>query len=196
MPAGGLRPQIVRELAEATGTTPAEIEAVCGLRSDPARAGRFAQPRPRAKRQAPTGLEQRLLQLLMGYPHFAARLDEDSRALLLDAEQPQAEVLAHLLEACGEVQGEVNFAAFSEQLAQSPYAEIYANVRTAVLREEIEEEPAGLEFDAAVTKLLAEPLRRELDGLETAVTNGVADEAAKARMRWLVGEINRRRRLG
>lgn len=39
MPPGGLRLQIVRELAEATGTTPAEIEAVCGLGSAGASAG-------------------------------------------------------------------------------------------------------------------------------------------------------------
>ncbi len=132
----------------------------------------------------------------MCYPSLSARLDEDSRALLLDAEGADAEVLAHLVAACDEVQGQVNFAAFSEHLAQSPYAEMYAAARTAVLREEIEEEPATQEFDAAVTKLLAEPLSRELETLQAAVIAGTADEAAKQRMRWLVGEIHRRRRLG
>jgi DNA primase len=196
MPAGGLRLQIIRELADATGTTPAEIEALCGLRSDPARAGRFAQPRPRTRRQAPTGLEQRVLQLLMCYPTLSARLDEDSRALLLDSESGEAEVLAHLVAACDEIEGQVNFAAFSEHLAQSPYAEAYAAARTAVLREEIEEEPATQEFDAAVTKLLAEPLSRELERVQAAVIAGTADEEAKQRMRWLVSEIQRRRRHG
>lgn len=196
MPPGGLRLQIVRELAEATGTTPAEIEAVCGLVSDPARAGRFAQPRPRARRQAPTGLEQRVLQLLMRYPHLSARLDEDSRSLLLGEDAPGSDVFAHLVASCDDLQGEVNFAAFSEHLAQSPYAEFYANVRAAVLREEIDEEPAMQEFDAAVTKLLAEPLRRELEQVQAAVVNGTADEEAKARLRWLVSEINRRRQIG
>ncbi|MDF3832820.1 DNA primase [Cupriavidus basilensis] len=196
MPGGGLRLQIVRELADATGTTPAEIEAVCGLASDPVRVGRFAQPRPRSKRQAPTGLEQRVLQLLMCYPQLSVRLDADSRVLLLEDEQADAEVLAHLVSACDELRGEVNFAAFSEHLAQSPYAEVYANVRVAVLREEIEEEPAQQEFDAAIAKLLAGPLRRELDSLQASVVMGTADEAAKSRMRWLVTEINRRRQLG
>lgn len=196
MPAGGLRLQIVRELADATGTTPAEIEVVCGLGSDSSRVGRFAQPRPRARRQAPTGLEQRVIQLLMCYPALASRLEPDARALLLDAERPETEVLAHLVEACDGIQGEVNFAAFSEQLAQSPYAEVYAGARTAVLKEDIEEEPATLEFDGAIHKLLADPLQRELETLQAAVVAGIADEAGKARMRWLVAEVQRRRQLG
>ena len=41
-----------------------------------------------------------------------------------------------------------------------------------------------------------EPLRRELDMLQAEVVAGTADEAAKQRMRWLVGEIHRRRQLG
>ncbi|SDC17120.1 DNA primase [Cupriavidus sp. YR651] len=196
MPAGGLRLQIVRELADATGTTPAEIEVVCGLGSDSSRVGRFAQPRPRARRQAPTGLEQRVIQLLMCYPALASRLEPDARALLLDAERPETEVLVHLVEACDGIQGEVNFAAFSEQLAQSPYAEVYAGARTAVLKEDIEEEPATLEFDGAIHKLLADPLQRELETLQAAVVAGIADEAGKARMRWLVAEVQRRRQLG
>ncbi|URF03266.1 DNA primase [Cupriavidus campinensis] len=196
MPAGGLRLQIVRELADATGTTPAEIEAVCGLGSDSSRVGRFAQPRPRARRQAPTGLEQRVIQLLMSYPSLASRLDVDTRALLLDSTRPEAEVLAHLVEACDGLQGAVNFAAFSEHLAQTPYAEVYAGARTAVLKEEIEEEPATMEFDGAIHKLLAEPLQRELEVLQKAVSAGGASEADKTRMVWLVAEVQRRRQLG
>jgi len=196
MPACGLRLQIIRELAETTGTTPAEIEALCGIRSNPALVGRHSQPRPRSKRQAPTGLEQRVLQLLMQYPKLAAQLDGDTRALLLDPERPGGEVLAHLVGSCDAVQGEMTFAAFSEMLAQSPYAEFYAGARAAVLREEIDEEPATHEFEAAVTKLMAEPLRQELDSLQAQVSAGLADEHAKARMLWLVGEIQRRRQLG
>ncbi len=196
MPAGGLRLQIVRELADATGTTPAEIEAVCGLGSDSARVGRFAQPRPRARRQAPTGLEQRVIQLLMCYPSLAARLDEDARALLLDPQRPETEVLAHLVAACDGIQGEANFAAFSEQLAQTPYADVYAGARTAVLKEDIEEALAALEFEGAIHKLLADPLQRELEILQTEIVAGHADENAKARFRWLVAEVQRRRQMG
>jgi DNA primase len=132
----------------------------------------------------------------MRYPHLSVRLDEDSRALLLDTDSGDAEVLGHLIESCDGLGNEVNFAAFSEHLAQSPFAEIYAGVRAAVLREEIDEEPATQEFDAAITKLLAEPLSLELDRLQAAVSAGTADDAEKIRMIWLVGEIQRRRQLG
>lgn len=196
MPAGGLRLQIVRELADATGTTPAEIEAVCGLGSDSSRVGRFAQPRPRARRQAPTGLEQRVIQLLMCYPSLASRLDEDARALLLDPQRPETEVLAHLVAACDGIQGAANFAAFSEQLTQTPFADVYAGARTAVLKEDIEEEPAALEFEGAIHKLLADPLQRELETLQAEIIAGHADENAKARFRWLVAEVQRRRQMG
>jgi DNA primase len=76
--------------------------------------------------------------------------------------------------ACDGIQGEGELAAFSEQLAQTPYADVYASARTAVLREEIEEEPATHEFDGAVHKLLAEPLEREQKALE-AMVSGTAD---------------------
>ncbi|MBY4896458.1 DNA primase [Cupriavidus sp. AU9028] len=196
MPAGGLRLQIVRELAEETGTTPAEIEAICGLGSDASRVGRFDRPRARTRRQAPAGLEQRVLQLLMRYPRLSARLDEQARAMLLDAGEGSSEVLAHLVDCCDALPEAANFAAFSEQLAQSPFAETYANVRAAVLREDIDEEPATLEFDAAVTKLLAEPLQRELDALRAAIEAGGASDEDKERLRWLIGEIHRRKRSG
>jgi DNA primase len=114
---------------------------------------------------------------------------------LLEDERAGSDTLAHLVASCDDLQAGANFAAFSEHLAQSPFAELYANVRAAVLREDIDEEPATQEFDAAITKMLAEPLRRELDTLQSAVVGGTADDAAKARMRWLVSEINRRRQL-
>ena len=196
MPAGGLRLQIVRELADATGTTPAEIEAVCGLGSDSSRVGRFSQPRPRAKRQAPTGLEQQVIQLLMSYPSLASRLDDDARALLLDPQRPETEVLAHLVAACDGIQGTMNFAAFNEQLAQTPYADVYAAARAAVLKEEMEEALATLEFDGAIHKLLADPLQRELETLLAAIQAGTANEDDKARYRWLMPEVQRRRQMG
>ncbi len=90
----------------------------------------------------------------------------------------------------------MNFAAFSEHLAQTPYAEVYAGARTAVLKEEIDEEPATMEFDGAIHKLLAEPLQRELEVLQKAVSAGGASEADKTRMVWLVAEVQRRRQLG
>jgi DNA primase len=195
MPAGGLRLQIVRGLADMTGTTPADIEALCGLRSDPAHAGRSTQKRPRVARTAPTALEQKLLRLLMRYPALATRLDADARAQLTAPDLPQGEVLAGLLAECDAAGPEMHFGAFVERLGQTPYAEAFAGLRVAVLQDDIEIEPATQEFDVAVQKMLAEPLRRELDMLQRKMEGGHATDDDKERLRWLVGEISRRRRL-
>lgn len=195
MPPSGLRLQIVRGLAELTHTTPADIEALCGLQSDPARAGRRSRPRPRSNRQAPTALEQRILQLLMRYPHFARQVDESTRRVLCDPAQPQSEVLAHLLDQCLALGENVNFAGFSEGLAQSSYAETFSTVRAAALADDIEEEPALAEFHGVVAKLLAEPLKRELATVQQQVEAGTADESVKERLRWLLSEITRRRQM-
>lgn len=138
MPPGGLRLQIVRGLAEMTGTTPADIEALCGLRSDPAQAGRMTQKRPRVARTAPTALEQKVLRLLMRYPALAARLDADTRTQLTAPELPQGEVLSGLLAECDTAGPEMHFGAFVERLGQTPYAEAFAGLRVAVLNDDIE----------------------------------------------------------
>ena len=64
-----------------------------------------------------------------------------------------------------------------------------------MLQDDIEIEPATQEFDVAVQKMLAEPLRRELDMLQRKMEGGHATDDDKERLRWLVGEISRRRRL-
>jgi DNA primase len=89
----------------------------------------------------------------------------------------------------------MHFGAFVERLGQTPYAEAFAGLRVAVLQDDIEIEPATQEFDVAVQKMLAEPLRRELDMLQRKMEGGHATDDDKERLRWLVGEISRRRRL-
>ena len=146
-------------------------------------------------RTAPTALEQKLLRLLMRYPALATRLDADARAQLTAPDLPQGEVLAGLLAECDAAGPEMHFGAFVERLGQTPYAEAFAGLRVAVLQDDIEIEPATQEFDVAVQKMLAEPLRRELDMLQRKMEAGHAGDDDKERMRWLVGEISRRRQL-
>ena len=64
-----------------------------------------------------------------------------------------------------------------------------------MLQDDIELEPAISEFDTAVQKMLAEPLKRELELLQRKMEAGHAGDDDKERMRWLVGEISRRRQL-
>jgi len=175
-----------------TGTTPADIEALCGLRSDPAQAGRMTQKRPRVARTAPTALEQKLLRLLMRYPALAARLDADARAQLTAPELPQGEVLAGLLAECDAASPEMHFGAFVERLGQTPYAEAFAGLRVTVLEDDIELEPATMEFDSAVQKMLLASHKRELEMLLRKVESGHASDDDRERMRWLLSETSRR----
>lgn len=150
MPAGGLRLQIVRSLADMTSTTPADIEALCDLHNDPAQADRMTQKRPRMAHTASTALEQRVLRLLMRYPALVARLDADAHAQLTAPRLPQGEVLMTLLGECGIVSPEVHFGAFVERLRQTPYVETFVGLHTAVLQDDIELESTIPEFDTVV----------------------------------------------
>jgi len=75
MPPSALRLQIVHGLAQATQTTPAEIETLFELAQPVARA-RVAPPK--SKRTAPVGLERQIMRLLVAHPALAIELDHAS----------------------------------------------------------------------------------------------------------------------
>ncbi len=123
MPPIALRTQILRELAIRTNTTPAELEAFCGLTVAPAPAQQaraqnkqnsFANSNRQgapwqaskgsAKRvatqnieppKAPTDLAEQMLRVLIQFPHLGKALDPNQRALALKAaEQRSAKALS------------------------------------------------------------------------------------------------------
>ncbi|MBV8633876.1 MAG: DNA primase, partial [Burkholderiaceae bacterium] len=73
MPPSSLRLQIVRSLAQATQTTPTEIETLFELEQPIARA-RMAPPK--VKRNAPMGLERQIMRLLVAHPTLLLELDD------------------------------------------------------------------------------------------------------------------------
>jgi DNA primase len=119
MPPIALRTQILRELAIRTNTTPAELEAFCGLTVVPAPVQQPTQARtqnnfsntnnrqgaPRqaskgsAKRvaiqnieppKAPTDLAEQMLRVLIQFPHLGKVLDVNKRALALKAAEQRS----------------------------------------------------------------------------------------------------------
>ena len=123
MPPIALRTQILRELAIRTNTTPAELEAFCGLTVAPApvqqarsqanqnnfsNGNRQGAPwqasKGSAKRvatqnieppKAPTDLAEQMLRVLVQFPHLGKALDSTQRALALKAaEQRSTKALA------------------------------------------------------------------------------------------------------
>ncbi|MBU3623634.1 DNA primase [Polynucleobacter sp. AP-Latsch-80-C2] len=119
MPPIALRTQILRELAIRTNTTPAELEAFCGLSVAPAPVQQPTQTRTQnnfpnannrqgapwqaskgsAKRvatqnidppKAPTDLAEQMLRVLIQFPHLGKALDANKRALALKAAEQRS----------------------------------------------------------------------------------------------------------
>ena len=119
MPPIALRTQILRELAIRTNTTPAELEAFCGLTVAPAPVQQPTQTRAQnnfpntnnrqgapwqaskgsAKRvaiqnieppKAPTDLAEQMLRVLIQFPHLGKALDANKRALALKAAEQRS----------------------------------------------------------------------------------------------------------
>ena len=122
MPPIALRTQILRELAIRTSTTPAELEAFCGLTVAPApvtysagapkqqntnnpntSSNRQSAPWQAAKRvatqtieppKAPMDLAEQILRVLIQFPHLGKAMDQERRSLALKAaEQRSANAL-------------------------------------------------------------------------------------------------------
>lgn len=189
MLSGGLRLQIVRSLAEVTGSSAAEVETLCELKK--AVSGRFT-PAARVKRHPPTALEQQILRMLVRYPQLAMEMDVAVRQQLTRPEQPQGELLAHLLAQCDKHGQQSGFAAFQECLRNSAYSEEYVPLCLGVLQDDIALEDVRPEFTGALAKLMIEGLKREQGALIERMQQGVANEADDARYRETAHEIAER----
>jgi DNA primase len=126
MPPIALRTQILRELAIRTNTTPAELEAFCGLTVVPApvqqarsqinlnhfsSSNRQGAPwqasKGSAKRvatqnieppKAPTDLAEQMLRVLIQFPHLGKALDPNQRTLALKAAEQRSEKALALMQ--------------------------------------------------------------------------------------------------
>jgi len=126
MPPIALRTQILRELAIRTNTTPAELEAFCGLTVAPApvqqarsqinpnnfpnnnrQGAPWQASKGSAKRvaiqnieppKAPTDLAEQMLRVLIQFPHLGKALDPNQRTLALKAAEQRSEKALALMQ--------------------------------------------------------------------------------------------------
>ena len=115
LPASGLRLQIVRSVAQATQTTPAELEVLFELEKPVAR---VRSAPPRTKRTAPVGLERQIMRLLVAHPQLSADLDAAALEAIARIAPDQAELLAHLVGVAQGMGEQANFAALVEHLRE------------------------------------------------------------------------------
>ncbi|MGE5652500.1 MAG: DNA primase [Bacillota bacterium] len=177
MPPSGLRLQIVRSLAQATQTTPAEIEALFELAQPVART-KVAPAR--TKRTPPIGLERQMMRILVAHPELAADLDQGALDAAARLAPDNAEMLLQLIGACQALGERANFAALAEQLRT--VSADFDPLITEVASDDAESDPqaARLELAGAVRKTKMQLLKAELDQL---VTTGLATEEARTRYR-------------
>jgi len=119
MPPIALRTQILRELAIRTNSSPAELEAFCGLTVIPVAPSSQTRMQPRAEQgnfpnrtqgapwqagkgaskraaqnipppQAPTDLAEQILRVLLQFPHLGKALDSHQRALAIEAAEQRS----------------------------------------------------------------------------------------------------------
>jgi DNA primase len=179
MPVSGLRWQIVRQLAQATQTTPAEIESLFEL-SQPVARSKIAPPR--SKRTPPMGLERQMMRLLVAHPSLAADVNEVALTAVAQLAPDNADMLRQLLEACGQLGADAKFATLAEHLrtASSDFDMLVAEIASSP---ESDVEAARLELAGAVRQTRMQVLKQELDAL---AASGLQTEEARARYREIM----------
>lgn len=187
MPPSALRLQIVRSLAQATQTTPAEIEALFDLVQPVARA-KIAPPK--ARRTPPMGLERQMIRLLVAHPSLVNLLDEAALNAVAQLAPDNAALFRQLIDACLALGSQANFAALAEQL-RAVSADFDPLIAEIAADGESELETAGLELAGAVRQTKMQVLKAELERLATA---GLASEEARARYRELMQQQEQLRR--
>ncbi|MBI1772899.1 MAG: DNA primase [Burkholderiales bacterium] len=161
MQSSGMRLQLVRNLAQVTQTSPAEIETMFEL-SQPV--ARIKQAPPKSKRNAPVGLELQIMRILVAHPSLAMMLDEtvlaDAAALAPDG----ANMLRSLVFTAQSMGENAQFAALAEQL-RSLGSDFDALIAEMAEQAETDIDIVRLELAGALRQMRHQVLKLEMEGL-------------------------------
>lgn len=161
MQSSGMRLQLVRNLAQVTQTSPAEIETMFEL-SQPV--ARIKQAPPKSKRNAPVGLELQIMRILVAHPSLAMMLDEtvlaDAAALAPDG----ANMLRSLVFTAQSMGENAQFAALAEQL-RSIGPDFDALIAEMAEQAETDIDIVRLELAGALRQMRHQVLKLEMEGL-------------------------------
>jgi DNA primase len=149
-----LRLQLVKQLAEASGFSQAEVERLCDLRP-------ITRPAPaRAPRQAPSLLRP-LLRLLLQKPELAKELPLDS----LPANSLEARAVRRLCETIiGAGEPPPPYASLLERLRGSEDEEVLGDAAAELMQQPFAEEDIAAEFEGSV-RCLVEGERKRVFGI-------------------------------
>jgi DNA primase len=178
MPAGALRLQLARELAEKCRLTVAELMQLCELASLPAQS-QGAPARP--ARTPPTSLARQLLRLLVSNPAFSEQLSPERRAML---DAPELASVAELVDALKE-SGVTTPAMLFEATRESQYAALYQEAAGETLSVASDEDSALADFTGVFNQLELLRIRSEFERL---TAGGERSEVERKRFQ----EVSRR----
>lgn len=161
MESSGMRLQLVRNLAQVTQTSPAEIETMFEL-SQPV--ARIKLAPPKSKRNAPVGLELQIMRILVAHPSLAMMLDEsvlaDAAALAPDG----ANMLRSLVFTAQSMGENAQFAALAEQL-RSLGSDFDALIAEMAEQAETDIDIVRMELAGALRQMRHQVLKMEMESL-------------------------------
>ncbi len=163
--AGGLRLQLVRELAERCRVSPEEVSQLFELGSAPAR----SRPEAQVPRKPVTPLAEQLLRVLVSNPGCVAKLTAEQRALL---DTPEFAPVAELVDAL-RGSGAATSAMLVEATRDSRFAALYQDVAGQTLTVTGDDETARADLAGVFIKL---ELDRVLNEYKRLTASGIRDE--------------------
>jgi hypothetical protein len=158
MPAGVLRLQVARELAEKCRLGADELMQIAELGSP---AAKSAAAPARALRAPPTPLARQLLRLFVSNPGFSGQLSPERRALL---DAPELASVAALVDALRE-SGAMTPAMLFEATRESQFAALYQEAAGEMLSVAGDENSALADFNGAFNQLELLRVRMEFERL-------------------------------
>jgi len=193
MPAGAMRMQLLRALAEVVGTAAADLEGLYGL--SPMR--RLPEPRPggrsRALSRPVESLKSQLLRRMLAYPELAREFGAALSELLGQAgEGPEGDPvdrqIAEVLAAAA-ASAQASCAALLEALADSEFAETYRALCARDLQLDDDLEVVRDEMRDGVLAIEEARVHSELDALKPLMQQELSDEI-RERTRLLMSRLN------
>jgi DNA primase len=217
MPGIALRAQLIRELAQRIGITPAELESFCGFKpvvepkqmtpvsntgNDKYMSAGSNGKKPWTKKAsipagppptAPTDLAEQILRILLQFPFFARTLEPEAKRLILGAAEKRSEkamaLMADLIFQCEQMPSNVGFAVFQEQLDRAPLAKSYAILRERIMQSDLTEDIAKEDFYSTLKKLEHVDLKDQMTEIAARIAAGQTQEGDVERYRQLMTKL-------
>ncbi len=219
MPPIALRAQLIRELSQRIGITPAELENFCGLKPaapqpsmTPVQTNATgyvaATTSPNGKKPwvnkkapipagppptAPTDLAEQVLRVLLQFPYLGRNLESEQKRLILNAAQKRSEkahiLMTDLINQCEAMPSNVGFAVFQEQLDKTALAKSYAILRDRIMDSDLTEDIAKEDFYGSLKKLEQMDLKDQMTEIAARIAAGTAQDGDADKYRQLMAKL-------